>query len=387
MKQKQLTLMDAMLTLSRRKKTSRAVGTLESIGKLVDWEALVKIVEQLDRTREGRGGRPPVSFEVKLKMLFLQHAFNLSDEELEDQLADRLSFQQFVGLGYDEEIPDFTTFWKFKEKLVKAGLMQKIFEQILSQIDERGLILKRGNDHRRDAHPECEPADDEGEAGEGEGEPAAGRGRGGNLSGREETLRLQGPHRYGRGQQDHPQVRTDAGERSRPRTAARDDERRRTERLGRQGISYSGGQEGGAGGRNILRSARQGGSGDTADESPETEEREEIQSAKGGRTCVRIHEEETESNGDGGQEHRQEHAEIPDVVYCVQRAESRLHTQAEVRLLNENRAKSIAKIDRNRRECRQNPKNRSETGAKDGKNMKRKRPTFKKIKKRNRAAF
>ncbi|MBK7709263.1 MAG: IS5 family transposase [Acidobacteria bacterium] len=144
MKQKQLTLMDAMLTLSRRKKTSRAVGTLESIGKLVDWEALVKIVEQLDRTREGRGGRPPVSFEVKLKMLFLQHAFNLSDEELEDQLADRLSFQQFVGLGYDEEIPDFTTFWKFKEKLVKAGLMQKIFEQILSQIDERGLILKRG---------------------------------------------------------------------------------------------------------------------------------------------------------------------------------------------------------------------------------------------------
>ena len=136
--------MDAMLTLSRRKKTSRAVGTLESIGKLVDWEALVKIVEQLDRTREGRGGRPPVSFEVKLKMLFLQHAFNLSDEELEDQLADRLSFQQFVGLGYDEEIPDFTTFWKFKEKLVKAGLMQKIFEQILSQIDERGLILKRG---------------------------------------------------------------------------------------------------------------------------------------------------------------------------------------------------------------------------------------------------
>lgn len=136
--------MDAMLTLSRRKKTSRAVGTLESIGKLVDWEALVRIVEPLDRTREGRGGRPPVSFEVKLRMLFLQHAFNLSDEELEDQLADRLSFQQFVGLGYDEEIPDFTTFWKFKEKLAKAGLTQKIFEEIVNRIEERGLVLKRG---------------------------------------------------------------------------------------------------------------------------------------------------------------------------------------------------------------------------------------------------
>lgn len=144
MKHKQLTLMDAMLTMSRRKKTSRALGTLESIGGLVDWGALVKIVEGLDKTREGRGGRPPISFEVKLKMLFLQYIFNLSDEELEDQLADRLSFQQFVGLGYDEEIPDFTTVWKFKEKLVKAGLTRKIFEEIGEQIEARGLILKRG---------------------------------------------------------------------------------------------------------------------------------------------------------------------------------------------------------------------------------------------------
>ncbi len=144
MKDKQLTLMDAILTMSRRKKTSRAVGTLDSIAKLVDWEALVKIVEGLDRTREGRGGRPPIPFEVKLKMLFLQYTFNLSDEELEDQLIDRLSFQQFVGLGYDEEIPDFTTFWKFKEKLAKGGLTQKIFEEIVRQIGERGLILKRG---------------------------------------------------------------------------------------------------------------------------------------------------------------------------------------------------------------------------------------------------
>ena len=31
-----------------------------------------------------------ISFEVKLKMLFLQYTFNLSDEQLEDQLIDRL---------------------------------------------------------------------------------------------------------------------------------------------------------------------------------------------------------------------------------------------------------------------------------------------------------
>src|SRR5882672_3189464 len=104
MKNVQITLMDALLGNSRRQKKSKAVETLGAMERLVDWEGLVEIVKPLDRTREGRGGRPPISFEIKLKMLFLQYTFNLSDEELEDQLIDRLSFQQFVGLGYDEEI-------------------------------------------------------------------------------------------------------------------------------------------------------------------------------------------------------------------------------------------------------------------------------------------
>ncbi|MBK8813361.1 MAG: transposase [Acidobacteria bacterium] len=141
MKQKQLTLMDAMLTLSRRKKTSRG-GTWSRSASWWTGKHWLRSSSSWTGREDGAGGRRCRSRSAE--ELFLQHAFNLSDEELEDQLADRLSFQQFVGLGYDEEIPDFTTFWKFKEKLVKAGLMQKIFEQILSQIDERGLILKRG---------------------------------------------------------------------------------------------------------------------------------------------------------------------------------------------------------------------------------------------------
>ena len=136
--------MDALLGNSRRRKKSKAVDTLGAMERLVDWEGLVEIVKPLDRTREGRGGRPPISFEIKLKMLFLQYTFNLSDEELEDQLIDRLSFQQFVGLGYDEEIPDFTTLWHFKEALVKNKMMDGIFDSIVGQIEAKGLILRKG---------------------------------------------------------------------------------------------------------------------------------------------------------------------------------------------------------------------------------------------------
>ena len=141
---RQLSLMDAVLSYSRRKKTSKAVATLSEIAKMVNWQALVTLVKGLDKTQGGKGGRPPISFEIKLKMLFLQHIFNLSDEQLEDQLIDRLSFQQFVGLSYEEEIPDFTTLWNFKEALVKNKLMDRIFSSIVRQIELNGLILKKG---------------------------------------------------------------------------------------------------------------------------------------------------------------------------------------------------------------------------------------------------
>jgi len=143
-KNRQLSLMDAVLSYSRRKKTSKAVATLSEIDKLVNWQALVGLVKGLDKTQSGKGGRPPISFEIKLKMLFLQHTFNLSDEQLEDQLIDRLSFQQFVGLSYEEEIPDFTTLWNFKEALIKNKLMDRIFSSIVSQIELNGLVLKKG---------------------------------------------------------------------------------------------------------------------------------------------------------------------------------------------------------------------------------------------------
>lgn len=85
MEDKQLTLMDGLMGFSRRRKASKAVGTLSKIDGLVDWRVLADIVSALDRSRTGKGGRPPIGFEIKLKMMFLQHLFNLSDEELEDQ--------------------------------------------------------------------------------------------------------------------------------------------------------------------------------------------------------------------------------------------------------------------------------------------------------------
>ncbi|MDZ4845694.1 MAG: transposase, partial [Chitinophagales bacterium] len=85
--------MDSLWTFSCRRKQSRAVATLAKIDAVVNWQALVNIVQVIDKSNTDKGGRNPLLFEWKVKMLFLQYAFNLSDEELEDQRIDRLCFQ------------------------------------------------------------------------------------------------------------------------------------------------------------------------------------------------------------------------------------------------------------------------------------------------------
>lgn len=136
--------MDSIWSFSRRRKESRAVKTLSKINEIVNWQALVNIVQIIDKSNTDKGGRKPLPFEWKVKMLFLQYAFNLSDEELEDQLIDRLSFQKFVGINFDQEIPDFTTLWYFKEALIKHKLMDRIFSSINHQMELSGLLLKKG---------------------------------------------------------------------------------------------------------------------------------------------------------------------------------------------------------------------------------------------------
>jgi len=79
-----------------------------------------------------------------IRGLFLQHLYQLSDPQLEDQLIDRLSFRRFSGLPLDQKVPDFSTFWRFREALAAEGLIEELFEEITAQLAAKGLILKRG---------------------------------------------------------------------------------------------------------------------------------------------------------------------------------------------------------------------------------------------------
>lgn len=142
MKNKQLSFADLEITHTR--KASRVSTKLDKINAIVDWDKVLQLVKVADRTDRITGGCPHKDLLVKVKMLFLQGLYNLSDPELEDQVNDRLSFQRFVGLAMMESIPDYSTIWRFRDRLSEEGVGDKLFALINSFIDAKGLFIKKG---------------------------------------------------------------------------------------------------------------------------------------------------------------------------------------------------------------------------------------------------
>lgn len=114
---------------------------LERIDKVVDWARLGQLVAGVHSAAEGRPSYPPL---MMVKVLLLQQWHNLSDPEMEDTLKDRISFRRFVGLGLEDDTPDHSTISRFRSRLAEMGVSERLFEELERQMEDRGLILKKG---------------------------------------------------------------------------------------------------------------------------------------------------------------------------------------------------------------------------------------------------
>src|SRR5882757_7075166 len=78
------------------------------------------------------------------RMLVLQALNNLSDEQVEYQVRDRLSFSRFLGLAIEDSIPDATTLWLFREKLAKTEMIEKLFDRFDQHLAAKGYMARGG---------------------------------------------------------------------------------------------------------------------------------------------------------------------------------------------------------------------------------------------------
>ena len=99
--------------------------------------------EQCVAATYGSGGRPACRVGVLLRIMILQHIYNLSDPQAEEQIKDRLSFQKFIQLDTHESVPDETTICRFRQRLIECKLHEKLLGMLNGQLEARGYIVKR----------------------------------------------------------------------------------------------------------------------------------------------------------------------------------------------------------------------------------------------------
>jgi IS5 family transposase len=92
-----------------------------------------------------KGGRPAFSKLLLFKILLLQEYYGLSDEGIEYQINDRLSFMRFLDLTMDDKVPDQNTLWNFKESLKLENRAKRLFDVFLNDLRKHNLILNKGS--------------------------------------------------------------------------------------------------------------------------------------------------------------------------------------------------------------------------------------------------
>jgi hypothetical protein len=131
---------------------------LRTLNALVDWEIFRPALESVrKKERKNNAGTRGYDVVMLFKILILQELYEISDEDAEFLILDRVSFSRFLGLHTADKAPDRTTIWLFRQALRKAGLVKNllalrclvwnyVFEQSGNWYDERGGLpceLKR----------------------------------------------------------------------------------------------------------------------------------------------------------------------------------------------------------------------------------------------------
>lgn len=118
---------------------------LPKLKELVNWERFRPELESVrDKERKSNAGRKPFDVILMFKVLVLQSLYNLSDEKMEFQIRDRLSFMRFLGLSLGDAVPDEKTIWLFREQLTEAGVIKRLFEEFDQFLEEKGFCARKG---------------------------------------------------------------------------------------------------------------------------------------------------------------------------------------------------------------------------------------------------
>lgn len=112
---------------------------MERIVPWVEWESMIRPCYY-----KGARGNKPRPLERMLRLYLLQNLYTLSDEATVTEAIDSRGFSDFCGVDSSNQVPDGDNLGRFRNLLVRNGLQEKLFAQVVELLQAKGLLLKKG---------------------------------------------------------------------------------------------------------------------------------------------------------------------------------------------------------------------------------------------------
>jgi IS5 family transposase len=130
----------------RLDKITKMGDVLEQLSAIVNWNIFVPILDKaIKREKSEKGGRPPMNNLLMFKILLIKRLYNLSFDQTEFQINDRISFMRFLGLDFGSVIPDAKTIWLYEDLLSKSEIGKELFDKFFEEILKHGYVTRAGS--------------------------------------------------------------------------------------------------------------------------------------------------------------------------------------------------------------------------------------------------
>jgi IS5 family transposase len=129
----------------RRPKLTKRQQFLNEMDAVMPWARLTALVEPVQPKKTARGGQVSYPAETMLRIHFMQQWFALSDPGMEEALHDIPAMRAFAKLDAgDDLIPDESSILRFRHRLERHGLAERMLAEVNGLLTERGLLLRQG---------------------------------------------------------------------------------------------------------------------------------------------------------------------------------------------------------------------------------------------------
>ena len=128
------------------RKLSEIGNPLEKLDSVIDFEMFRSRLEEsmVNHSTKSNAGAKQYDVVMMFKVIVLRQYYNLSYEQTEYLIIDRSSFKQFLGLASGDKVPDANTIRNFFEGLKEKGLGEKLFQDFVDNLLEKGFIFNEG---------------------------------------------------------------------------------------------------------------------------------------------------------------------------------------------------------------------------------------------------